>query len=80
MKAKDSCITSITKDCETVIIIDEQTEFTICGEVVNDELMIDSIGVVYYQSKKFNALDDNVIEEIKKIAAASFKELIDQDA
>lgn len=72
MKVSNSQVSRITKDVSTVVALDNGKEFTMCGEIVNGELDIDSVGVAYYESNDFDELSEVEAESVKK---AAFNEL-----
>lgn len=72
MKVSNSQVSRITKDVSTVVEDDNGKEFTMCGEIINGELDLDSIGVAYYESREFDKLSE---VEAQSFKIAAFNEL-----
>jgi len=73
MKVSNSQVSRITKDVSTVVEDDNGKEFTMCGEIVNGELDIDSVGVTYYESNEFDKLSEVEVQSFKLAAFNEFK-------
>lgn len=72
MKVSNSQVSRITKDVSTVVEDDNGKEFTMCGEIINGELDLDSIRVAYYESREFDKLSE---VEAQSFKIAAFNEL-----
>jgi hypothetical protein len=73
MKTSNSQVSRIIKDVSTIVTLDNGNEFTMCGEIVNGELDIDSVGVTYYESNEFDKLSESDAVSIKLIAFNELK-------
>jgi hypothetical protein len=49
MKFSNSQVERITKDVSTITTLDDGKEFTLCGEIVNGEIDIDSVNIVFHE-------------------------------
>jgi hypothetical protein len=75
MKASNSQVERITKLVSTVVEDDKGKAFTMCGEIVDSVIDIDSVGVAYYESKEFDKLSEVEAQSFKLAAFYEFKRL-----
>ncbi len=73
MNTVNSYCQRITKDVVCTVILEDETEFIMCGEIVNGDIEESSVGPTFYQSKDFKNLPDTLQAEIIKSAFNEFK-------
>lgn len=73
MKTENTHVSRIVKDISTLVTLEDGKEFTMCGEIVNNDIDIDSVGVVYYESSEFSKLDEELCNQIKQAAFIEFR-------
>jgi len=71
METSNTEVFRTTKNISTLVTLSDGKEFIMCGEIINDEIDIKSIGVTYYQSKEFDKLSE---EDAEKVKSATLKE------
>ena len=73
MKVDSSYCQRVTKDVVCSVVVSEDVGFTMCGEIINGDIEESSIAPTFYQSSEFKKLDENVQNEIVKLAFEEFK-------
>ena len=73
MKVSNSQVSRITKDVSTVVEDNNGKQYTMCCEIINGELDLDSVGVTYYESKEFDKLSEVEAQSFKLAAFNEFK-------
>ena len=71
MKTKDFKINRITKDISTVVVLEDKTEFIMCGKII-DGILRSSIAPVFHQDDEFHNLSEEIQNEIQDAAKNEF--------
>ena len=73
METRNTKIERKVFDINTIVVMPSGKEFTMCGEVVNGVVKMDSVDIVFWQKENFELMNETVQESVKETAYAEFK-------
>jgi len=72
MKAKLTTIAHVVKEAHTIVVLDDESKFEMCGEIIDDVLDQNSVEPAFSDFEDFDTLSQELRDDIVKCALAEF--------